>query len=176
LRYSCGHVSTKKIVRGLKDAAASTPPPLRSSRYIRYRDNIGDNQYGESYNIGSKQYSLKNLSYCRIHRFLESVTLLTREALLSDGHHFSYQKVHPQRTVILNHYSLVIAGLRVPSSRRHPPCGELQGPVTATDRSRGDAGLPAHHSTGHLETFERVTAWTSAGTERDALGPCASLG
>ena len=76
MRYSCGHVSTKKNVRGLKDAAASTPP-LRSSRYIRYRDNIGDNQYGESYNIGNKQYSSKNLSYCPIHRFLESVTLLT---------------------------------------------------------------------------------------------------
>jgi hypothetical protein len=50
----------------------------RRSRYIRYRDNIGDNQYGESYNIGNKQYSSKNLSYCPIHRFLESVTLLTR--------------------------------------------------------------------------------------------------
>ncbi len=77
MRYSCGHVSTKKNVRGLKDAAASTPPPLRSSRYIRYRDNIGYPQYGESYNIGDNQYSSKNLSYCPINRFLESVTLLT---------------------------------------------------------------------------------------------------
>ena len=48
MRYSCGHVSTKKNVRGLKDAADSTPPPPRSSRYIRYIDNIGDNQYGET--------------------------------------------------------------------------------------------------------------------------------
>jgi hypothetical protein len=49
----------------------------RRSRYIRYCDNIGDNQYGESYNIGDNQYSSKNLSYCPIHRFLESGTLLT---------------------------------------------------------------------------------------------------
>jgi hypothetical protein len=49
----------------------------RRSRYIRYRDYIGDNQYGETvYNIGNKQYSSKNLSYCPIHRFLESVPLL----------------------------------------------------------------------------------------------------
>ena len=26
MRYSCGHVSTKKNVRGIKDAATSTPP------------------------------------------------------------------------------------------------------------------------------------------------------
>jgi hypothetical protein len=48
----------------------------RRSRCIRYRDNIGDNQYGESCNSCNKQYSSKNLSYCPIHRFLESVTLL----------------------------------------------------------------------------------------------------
>jgi hypothetical protein len=48
----------------------------RRSRYIRYRDNIGDNQYGERYNVGDNQYSSKNLCYCPIHRFLESVTLL----------------------------------------------------------------------------------------------------
>ena len=70
---------------------------------IRYRDNIGDhpdsgndlfmivflnnkassldNQYGENYNIGNKQYSSKNLSYCPMHRFLESVTLLTAKAI-----------------------------------------------------------------------------------------------
>jgi hypothetical protein len=40
-------------------------------------DNIGDNQYGEIYNIGNKQYSSKNLSYCPIHSFLESITPLT---------------------------------------------------------------------------------------------------
>jgi hypothetical protein len=52
----------------------------RKSRHIRYRDNIGYPRYGESYNIGDNQYSSKNLSYCPINRFLESVTLLTREA------------------------------------------------------------------------------------------------
>jgi hypothetical protein len=36
-------------------------------------DSIGDNQYGESYNLGNKQYSSKNLWYCQIHRFSESV-------------------------------------------------------------------------------------------------------
>jgi hypothetical protein len=50
----------------------------RKSRCIRYRDNIGYPRYGESYNIGDNQYSSKNLSYCPIHRFLESVTSLTR--------------------------------------------------------------------------------------------------
>ena len=49
----------------------------RKSRYIRYRDNIGDNQYGESYNIGNKQYSSKNISYCPIHRY-RFHSLLTR--------------------------------------------------------------------------------------------------
>jgi hypothetical protein len=73
LRYSCGHVSTKKNVRGIKDAAVSTPPQLRSSRYIRYHDNIGYPRYGENYNIRDNQYSSKNLSYCPINRFLESV-------------------------------------------------------------------------------------------------------
>jgi hypothetical protein len=77
LRYSCGHVSTKKNVRGIKDAATSTPPQLRSSRYIRYRDNIGYPRYGERYDIGDNQYSSNNLSYCPINRFLESVTTLT---------------------------------------------------------------------------------------------------
>ena len=43
-------------------------------------DNIGDNQHGESYFIGNKQYSSKNLSYCPIHRFLESITFLTESA------------------------------------------------------------------------------------------------
>ena len=32
-----------------KKMDASTPPPLRSSRY---HDNIRDKQYGENYNIG----------------------------------------------------------------------------------------------------------------------------
>ena len=73
MRYSCGHVSTKKNVRGIKDAAASTPPQLRSSRYIRYRDNIGYPRYGERYDIGDNQYSSNNLSYCPINRFLESI-------------------------------------------------------------------------------------------------------
>ncbi len=77
MRYSCGHVSTKKNVRGIKDAAASTPPQLRSSRYIRYRDNIGYPRYGERYDIGDNQYSSNNLSYCPINRFLESVPTLT---------------------------------------------------------------------------------------------------
>jgi hypothetical protein len=77
LRYSCGHVSTKKNVRGIKDAAASTPPQLRSSRYIRYRDNIGYPRYGERYDIGDNQYSSNNLSYCPINRFLESVPTLS---------------------------------------------------------------------------------------------------
>jgi hypothetical protein len=76
LRYSCGHVSTKKNVRGINDATASTPPQLRSSRCIRYRDNIGYPRYGESYNIGDNQYSSKNLSYCPINRFLELVPTL----------------------------------------------------------------------------------------------------
>jgi hypothetical protein len=74
LRYSCGHVSTKKNVRGIKDAATSTPPQLRSSRYIRYRDNIGYPRYGERYDIGDNQYSSNNLSYCPINRFLESIS------------------------------------------------------------------------------------------------------
>ena len=78
MRYSCGHVSTKKNVRGIKDAATSTPPQLRSSRYIRYRDNIGYPRYGERYDIGDNQYSSNNLSYCPINRFLESVPTLTR--------------------------------------------------------------------------------------------------
>ena len=79
MRYSCGHVSTKKNVRGIKDAAASTPPQLRSSRYIRYRDNIGyPRRYGERYDIGDNQYSSNNLSYCPINRFLESVPTLSR--------------------------------------------------------------------------------------------------
>jgi hypothetical protein len=78
LRYSCGHVSTKKNVRGIKDAATSTPPQLRSSRYIRYRDNIGYPRYGERYDIGDNQYSSNNLSYCPINRFLESITNLSR--------------------------------------------------------------------------------------------------
>lgn len=77
MRYSCGHVSTKKNVRGIKDAATSTPPQLRSSRYIRYRDNIGYPRYGERYDIGDNQYSSNNLSYCPINRFLESITILT---------------------------------------------------------------------------------------------------
>ena len=74
MRYSCGHVSTKKNVRGIKDAATSTPPQLRSSRYIRYRDNIGYPRYGERYDIGDNQYSSNNLSYCPINRFLESIS------------------------------------------------------------------------------------------------------
>ena len=48
----------------------------RRSRCIRYRDNIGDNQYGESCNSCNKQYSSKNLSYCPIHRFLVMIVLL----------------------------------------------------------------------------------------------------
>jgi hypothetical protein len=51
----------------------------RKSRYIRYRDNIGYPRYSESYNIGDNQYSSKNLSYCPINRFLESVTSLTHK-------------------------------------------------------------------------------------------------
>ena len=78
MRYSCGHVSTKKNVRGIKDAATSTPPQLRSSRYIRYRDNIGYPRYGERYDIGDNQYSSNNLSYCPINRFLESIMNLTQ--------------------------------------------------------------------------------------------------
>jgi len=57
LRYSCGHVSTKKNVRGIKDATDSMPQELRNSRYIRYSDNICYPQYGETYNIGDNQYS-----------------------------------------------------------------------------------------------------------------------
>jgi hypothetical protein len=67
----------KENVRGIKDAAASTPPQLRSSRYIRYRDNISYPRYGERYDIGDNQYSSNNLSYCPINRFLESVPTLT---------------------------------------------------------------------------------------------------
>jgi hypothetical protein len=85
LRYSCGHVSTKKNVRGIKDAATSTPPQLRSSRYIRYRDNIGYPRYGERYDIGDNQYSSNNLSYCPINRFLESIMNLTCAATLPSG-------------------------------------------------------------------------------------------
>jgi hypothetical protein len=80
LRYSCGHVSTKKNVRGIKDAATSTPPQLCSSRYIRYRDNIGYPRYGERYDIGDNQYSSNNLSYCPINRFLESISNLSPAA------------------------------------------------------------------------------------------------
>ena len=79
MRYSCGHVSTKKNVRGIKDAATSTPPQLRSSRYIRYRDNIGYPRYGERYDIGDNQYSSNNLSYCPINRILESITNLSMQ-------------------------------------------------------------------------------------------------
>ena len=90
MRYSCGHVSTKKNVRGLKDVSDSMPPSMHSSRYIRYCYNIGDNQYGESYNIGDNQYSSKNLLYCPINRFLELVTLLRRKkgvvCVLTKGH------------------------------------------------------------------------------------------
>ncbi len=75
---SCGHVSTKKNVRGIKDAATSTPPQLRSSRYIRYRDNIGYPRYGERYDIGDNQYSSNNLPYCPINRFLESISNLMK--------------------------------------------------------------------------------------------------
>ena len=81
MRYSCGHVSTKKNVRGIKDAATSTPPQLRSSRYIRYRDNISYPRYGERYDIGDNQYSSNNLSYCPINRFLESITILSLKAV-----------------------------------------------------------------------------------------------
>ena len=35
-------------------------------------------RYGETYNIGDNQCSSKNLSYCQINRFLESVTLLRK--------------------------------------------------------------------------------------------------
>ena len=84
MRYSCGHVSTKKNVRGIKDAATSTPPQLRSSRYIRYRDNIGYPRYGERYDIGDNQYSSNNLSYCPINRFLESVPTLNEESPVSE--------------------------------------------------------------------------------------------
>ena len=45
----------------------------RRRRYIRYRNNIGYPRDGERYNIGDNQYSSKNLSYCPINRFLESV-------------------------------------------------------------------------------------------------------
>jgi hypothetical protein len=45
-------------------------------------DNIGDDQYGESYNIGNKQYSSKNLSNYTTHRFLESIRSLTADDLL----------------------------------------------------------------------------------------------
>ena len=83
MRYSCGHVSTKKNVRGIKDAATSTPPQLRSSRYIRYRDNIGYPRYGERYDIGDNQYSSNNLSYCPINRFLESITNLRKRMTLT---------------------------------------------------------------------------------------------
>jgi hypothetical protein len=85
LRYSCGHVSTKKNVRGIKDAATSTPPQLRSSRYIRYRDNIGYPRYGERYDIGDNQYSSNNLSYCPINRFLESIMNLTHRSQKLNG-------------------------------------------------------------------------------------------
>ena len=53
-------------------------------RYIRYRDNIGYPRYGESYNIGDNQYSSKNLLYCPINRFLESVPFPSR-VLLAAG-------------------------------------------------------------------------------------------
>ena len=39
-------------------------------------DNIRNDQYGENYNIGSKQYTSKNLLYCPTHRFLELIRSL----------------------------------------------------------------------------------------------------
>jgi hypothetical protein len=57
----------------------------RGSRYIRFRDNIGDKQYGEDYNIGNKQYSSKNLSYCPIHSCLVPVTLFIVLAGVPNG-------------------------------------------------------------------------------------------
>ena len=86
----------------------------------KYRDNIGDNQFDESwlsgitnrwktgkyigyprciiygifcvvfaisacYNIGNQQYSSKNLSYCPMNRFLESVPLLTPHGMAVTG-------------------------------------------------------------------------------------------
>jgi hypothetical protein len=44
--------------------------------------------------------------------------------------------------------------------------------VTAIDRSRGDVGLPAHHTTVHLEWFERVSV-DKRRAQGDAIGPCA---
>ncbi len=35
----------------------------------------------ERYNIGNKQYSSKNVTYCPIHRFLESIRSLTTETI-----------------------------------------------------------------------------------------------
>jgi hypothetical protein len=50
-------INKEKTSEGIKDAAASTPPQLRSSRYIRYRDNIGYPRYGESFHhIGDNRY------------------------------------------------------------------------------------------------------------------------
>ena len=65
----------------------------RRRRYIRYRDNIGYPRtmvkvimfhHGESYNVGDNQYSSKNLLYCPINRFLESVPFPSR-VLLAAG-------------------------------------------------------------------------------------------
>ena len=59
-----GEAELARLKEGLSNMATDT-----QVRYIRYRDNIGDNQYGESYNIGNKQYSSKHLLYCPIYRF-----------------------------------------------------------------------------------------------------------
>ena len=72
----------------LRTPPPSSSPPKTPMRSYSAIDNVGDNQYGENHNIGNNQYSSKNLSYCSIHRFLESVTPLTGTTLKhSSGSH-----------------------------------------------------------------------------------------
>jgi hypothetical protein len=139
LRYSCGHVSTKKNVRGIKDAAASTPPQLRSSRYIRYRDNIGYPRYGERYDIGDNQYSSNNLSYCPINRFLESVTTLT-----------SWKRSFHRPSRTLSFLMTILANTPRCHTRLHRPLHPHHAPARVRQRWR------AQRRRAHVRWFSAI--------------------
>ena len=78
------------------------PSSDRRRRYIRYRDNIGYPRYGESYNIRDNQYSSKNLSYCPINRFLESVPFPSPNRYIADVK-FCFCKNMLSRVILMDH-------------------------------------------------------------------------
>ena len=162
MRYSCGHVSTKKNVRGIKDAATSTPPQLRSSRNIRYRDNIGYPRYGERYDIGDNQYSSNNLSYCPINRFLESVPTLKISTKQNGG------KINLTDNKFYLHGSVTLLYLTCPQTRGGLP---FPSPVLDSETalgfwhatlSRPEGGL--HGFTGHLNKAADPSIWSMSTT------------